>query len=208
MKTVLVEEHTIVDIEKCSGMVLDVGCRHFDFTKAMIAKGYHVISLEADDTVIPWHHRYVCFVQGALVPSCDHREEKTLIRFGNGTANHLSDIVGGLPSDKQENRVMGYSIAGLCSRFDTIWDVVKLDCEGSEYAVLLDWPGPVARQITVEFHEHTNANTEGPEVYDRIMKHLGQWYDVVQHDFSCRHGIRTPNYWDSLFILKPELLKA
>ncbi len=209
MKTELVEEHTIVDLPLCSGKVLDVGCRHFDFTKAMVRKGYQVMCLEADKMVVPCDDPNIHFVHGALVPHYQNRSHKTLITFGNGTANHLTDIGGGRPVDRQERLVIGLSILEMCSLFNNvIWDVVKLDCEGSEYNVLLDWPGVVARQITVEFHEHTNANTQGSNIYTQIIEHLSQWYEVVQHNLFYRHGIGTSNYWDSLFVLKPEFMEC
>ena len=66
------------------------------------------------------------------------------------------------------------SILEIGSKFGAShWDVVKLDCEGAEYDVLLDWPGPIAEQITVEFHEHTGANVKGPDVYREILEQVG-----------------------------------
>ena len=87
------------------------------------------------------------------------------------------------------------------------WDIVKLDCEGAEYEILLDWPGVISRQITVEFHEHTGANSGGEATYKKIIEHLSQWYDVIQHVKgpmyqNGRLMCKAINYWDSLFVLK------
>ncbi len=115
----------------------------------------------------------------------------------------MSDVKGGRPRVREEQQIIGLSVLEIGKLFDVdVWDVVKLDCEGAEYGVLLDWPGPIANQITVEFHEHTGANEKGIEMYQRILRHLKQWYRVIQHETSQEHGIKTPNYWDSLFVLK------
>ena len=34
------------------------------------------------------------------------------------------------------------------------------------------------------------------------VEHLKQWYDVVQHQATVRHGHETPCHWDSLFVLR------
>ncbi len=201
MNTELVAEHTIGCLPLCFGHVLDVGCRRFDFSKAMLNEDYNVVAIEADDEVVPIHHEHLRFGNYALVPEFQNGETQTLIKFGNGTANHLSTI--GVSNSKTTNNVTGMSITAISSKFNVAkWDVVKLDCEGSEYDVLLEWPGPIARQITVEFHEHTAANARGNVVYDDILKHLSQWYDLVQHEMSVRYCIPTPSYYDSLWVLK------
>ena len=203
MKTELVAEHTIACLPEPFGEVLDVGCRLFDFSRAILDRGHHVVAIEADDEVTPVQHAHFRFGNYALVPESQNGVMQTLIKFGNGTANHLLNISGGMPKIRNVNQVFGMSITAISQIFNvTEWGVVKLDCEGSEYDVLLEWPGPIARQITVEFHEHTNANTQGSVVYDDIMKHLSQWYTVVQHVKSVRYCISTPNYYDSLWVLK------
>lgn len=87
------------------------------------------------------------------------------------------------------------------------WEVVKLDCEGAEYEILEEWPGPVARQITVEFHDRLGRNPEAePErYYARLMERIGHWYDVILHRQTRPPWGGLPTYWDSLFVLKQGL---
>ena len=203
MNTELVAEHTIACLPKSSGMVLDVGCRHFDFSKAMLDRGYSVVVVEADDKVVPMKHERFRFGNHALVSETQNGKTQTLVKFGNGTANHLLDVRGEVPKNKTMNLAVGLSITALTELYEVEqWDVIKLDCEGAEYDVLLEWPGSVTQQITVEFHEHTGANVRGKVVYDDILKHLSQWYKVIQHEKSVRHCLSTPNYWDTLLIRK------
>jgi hypothetical protein len=80
------------------------------------------------------------------------------------------------------------------------WDVIKLDCEGSEYDILWNLTGPPATQITVEFHQHTPAR-RSEEFIAELIKKMEQWY-TVQHHKLYGHGFDYQNYWDTLFVLK------
>lgn len=80
------------------------------------------------------------------------------------------------------------------------WDVVKLNIEGAEYDILAEWPGPIARQITVSFHEHTDRRRGDAAITD-IVLHLRKWYYEERHVKDERYCCG-PNFWDSLFVLK------
>jgi hypothetical protein len=82
------------------------------------------------------------------------------------------------------------------------WDAIKLDCEGSEYDILWNLQRPLATQISVEFHQHTEAR-RSEEFVANLVERLQQWYEVRQHGISGRKHSR--NYWDSLFVLKAAL---
>ncbi len=79
------------------------------------------------------------------------------------------------------------------------WDVIKLDCEGSEYDILWSLEHPPATQISVEFHQHTVAR-RSEEFIAELVKKLEQWYVVRGHTLYGHKNSR--NYWDSLFVLK------
>ncbi len=82
------------------------------------------------------------------------------------------------------------------------WDVVKLDCEGSEFGILENWPGPVAEQISIEFHDWTGPwchHVEG-DYYERLFAGPLKDYEVVQHELS-RQG-EGVGHWDSLLRLR------
>jgi hypothetical protein len=85
-------------------------------------------------------------------------------------------------------------------KVDGNWDLIKLNIEGSEYDVLDTWPGPIARQIVVSFHEHT-PRARGRAECDRLIAKISQWYDVQNVVWEKRYGC-SENYWDLLFTLK------
>ena len=84
------------------------------------------------------------------------------------------------------------------------FEIVKLDCEGAEYAILDGWPGPIARQITVEFHDFLGFNPDArPEAYHaRLLAQLSRWYDPVKHVKEAVEWLDEPAYLDSLFVLR------
>ena len=66
---------------------------------------------------------------------------------------------------------------------------LKMNCEGSEAAVILSMTRPYADQITVAFHDRPGRDKSVPigstELYlpsvrDGFIRHLSQWYDYVQ----------------------------
>jgi hypothetical protein len=78
------------------------------------------------------------------------------------------------------------------------WDVIKLNIEGAEYDILDDFPGPIARQIVVSFHEHT-PRARGRAECDRLIAKMGQWYKAFNVVWEKRYCC-SENYWDVLFI--------
>jgi hypothetical protein len=78
-------------------------------------------------------------------------------------------------------------------------DILKLDCEGSEYHILSD-PNfqPIPKQISVEFHMHAHRQLHD-QYYDKCIENLLKWYEPVQHELTQAHGAGF-NYWGSLFV--------
>ena len=78
------------------------------------------------------------------------------------------------------------------------WDLVKLDCEGSEFGILEHWPrGGIAGQITVEFHDFTNHARWNDEYFTWLWTQLPD-YEVVQHEFF-KQG-EAWGHWDTLLV--------
>lgn len=185
-----IAEHTV--LHPLRGPVLDVGARSFAFSREMANRDFFVVAMEPDPTVEDPKDARIRFLQAALYHGNDGR-----MRFSmdaDPQARHLVDDGGDVTVDTM-------NITSVMHKTGVErWGIVKLDCEGAEYQILLEWPGHIADQISVEFHDHVEQRPV--ELYNAILDHLGIWYRIVQHGKSVRHCIATPNYWDSLFVLR------
>lgn len=192
-------DHTI-DIDRLpdAPVVLDVGARGFGFTREVLAlrPAAKVIALEPDPTIgQPGYPGLCVLLHTALV-----HEPYPYVRyvsFSTGEGNFVGDAIVPFSSACM---VPAITITQLMDRLRIKhWDVVKLDCEGSEFGILANWPGPIADQISVEFHDGIMPD-RASEV-PKILEHLAQWYDVVQHERTPIGPGPTWGYWDSLLVL-------
>jgi FkbM family methyltransferase len=120
--------------------------------------------------------------------------------FGNGTGNFIKGIneqPGNTPDRPCENKVVPcITLQDIYNEIGTDIDLLKLDIEGAEYAILENID-PIPRQITVEFHEHTVREMHNIYI-DKIMERLCKFY-------HCNLYIREwpqYKYMDCLFIRK------
>lgn len=219
MNLVCIAEHTIdVDLLTPGGWVLDAGCRNFHFAHHLAERGCRVLAIDADPTVtVPET------IEIGVDKVVTKLNKPTFLNRAIAAENGMRSLV--MHKDPQARYLApsGFSSVGgekveavtvlrwlehvqwldeVAERAKTLqWDVIKLDVEGSEYDILQAWPGPIAKQISIEFHEHVCPRP--PEVYEAVFKHLGQWYDVKQHVKDARFCC-APNWWDSLIILREE----
>jgi hypothetical protein len=165
--------------------VLDVGCRGFAFGDAIRSLRPSAVIHELDIDLLETSRSYTRagLAEAAGLASCSTEPDACW--------RHL--IPG---HDFPVYTIASYSAcAGVAS-----WDVIKLDCEGSEYGILQSFDRPWARQLTVEFHQHTHFRREWSEI-SAIIGRLSQWYTPVQHRLEDQMGLGM-NYWDSLLIAR------
>ena len=173
MRLKRIASHTVdVDLIPHWATVLDVGCRDFDFSQAMANLGAIVHAFDPAPDVLEIASKGIYFHQAAVV--------------GKGLGGPRKIVIAGNGSrldDDAEFPVMAFELESVHQDLGP-FALVKLDCEGSEYGILLTWPGPITRQITVEYHEHTGQGkaVHGEDVYERIAAHLGQWYRLAQDE--------------------------
>jgi FkbM family methyltransferase len=203
VKITTLDEHSF-DLESLSKEypILDVGCRGFSLSKHLVELGYTVVAIDPDPIVKNPNVQGIRFENVALT-SKRLTGTRELTTFGNGTGNYIIT-----PTQQQDRHLV---VAVNCVDIETLsknlsiqhWSAIKLDCEGSEYEILLEWPGPIADQISVEFHEHVpGANPNGDKYFEKMISHLSNWYNVDNFIKEKRHCLATPNYWDVLFTLK------
>jgi hypothetical protein len=179
------QEHTLdTTLLKHGCTVLDIGCRGFafgdDLRKRFRARVYEV---DIDD----------------LGPSTPYYRCGIAASDGFGSVKHHPD-----PSARTliaGTTVPVYTIESFSQRVGVeTWDVIKLDCEGSEYEILWQLQRPPATQLTVEFHQHTDAR-RSEDFMAALIRKLEQWYKVKRHRLYGL-GPASLNYWDSLFVLR------
>ena len=191
---VTIAEHSVDEGYLSGGWVLDAGGRNFEFSREMARRGCKVVAMDPDPTIEAQEIPGVEFVREALAVN---EGERQLVMTRDPQARHLASI----------HEASGECVTVKATSIETImeargiarWDCVKLDIEGGEYSILRAWPGPISKQISIEFHEHCFAVAS--EVYDEIFSHLGQWYRVVRHERDARYGAGM-NFWDSILCLK------
>lgn len=212
----VIDEHTI-DIDLLGGgYVLDIGCGNCEFAKELINQGCKVIGVDPDKRIVPLVDPSFVFIRKAVVAKGVAAELDYVSWVGIGSMNfvmtndiwrapkHWSiDYVQRRSQKSKMYKVETETIESIQKRFSIdCFDAVKLDIEGGEYDILLDWPGPIAKQISVEFHDMlTGANPGGLATHERILSHLSQWYDFVKSDVTTRN-FYVPNMWDALYVLK------
>lgn len=194
--------HTVnLDLLPGAPRVLDVGCRNFDFTRAIlkVRPRAEIVAMDPDRKIVAPDISQMMFIRAALVG--DARNDAPYCSFSTGEANHLV-WNGVIEPDSEVYRVPCYSVGSWVHDFD----VVKLDCEGSEFGILENWPGPVATQISVEFHDGIFPDRCKPLTWDEYFMKLFDGplkdYRVVKHRRSAVGPAATWGYWDSLLVLK------
>lgn len=162
--------------------ILDAGCRGMEFAKYMLDKGYRVISMDIDKL---GHDGYLRVALGGELKRVGINKTKdpqaTCICAGNDIA------CWDLPMVCQYAQV-------------NMFDLIKMDIEGSEYEVIMSMNRAYAKQLSIEFHLHTGAYKDADmTIMENKLVALG--YFPVSHDLTKQHGMGF-NYWDSLWILK------
>lgn len=162
--------------------ILDLGSRGFLFCDHMRSLGHKVTPVDIDDFPERTYYRLAITGQDGRVGI--HRNsdtQATRVKAGNDllsmTLETFSNSVG-----------------------IEMWDLIKMDVEGSEYDIIMGFKKPPAKQISVEFHLHTGVYFM--DAMQKMELHLGfLGYEAVKHERTEAHGAGF-NYWDSLFVLK------
>ncbi len=186
------------------GTVIDVGAAgdpggEFEFARRCLAAGAeHVIAVDplfCGQPVRP--PAKVTVVRAAVVPyPLPHWECLVVTHPPKGS--YLGRFPPARPECQLARRLQApvVDLEELMSRFRlNRAALIKMDCEGAEGPILKSWPGPVADQVSVEFHDHLGFPGDPPD-------HFLQWYRPVRHRAYRRRG--RVAHWDSLFVLKDQ----
>lgn len=194
--------HTVdLDLLPDTPTVLDVGCRWFDFAQNILdaRPAARVICMDPAPDVPGPQLTSANFLRAALVGSGNAKQHLAHYSTGEG------DFLG------EPRHYPGWDIQPTFHEVDCLnihevmmltgvehFDLVKLDCEGSEFAILENWPGPIATQISVEFHDWNKPQYRRDAYFEMLFRRLPE-YRVVQHELS-KQGTGW-GHWDTLLTL-------
>jgi hypothetical protein len=185
MQIEVIDNHSVAVNLLTGGQVLDAGARGFEFSKWFAMRGHRVYAQDPSPDISDPCIENMVFVNSALV-AFKNRFNVRLDKTGDPGAWFVSE--SGFPVPCQTTPDL--------ARHQ--WDVIKLNIEGSEYDILDEWPGPIARQVVVSFHEHT-PRARGRADCDRLIAKMSEWYKAFNVVWEKRYCC-AENYWDLLFI--------
>ena len=198
--------HTIdVDLLPESGWVLDVGCRDLIFAREILKLRGAMIVLAFDpapDVEVP-DMPGVAFARTAVVGK-DFSGPRYSVGQGEECRLLTHPGVTGAPE------VCCVPIASLVQGGENAvgawlpiqYALVKLDCEGSEFDILENWPGPIAQQISVEFHDYMDPRRWNDRYFADLFAGPLRDYRVLQHEATRVGPNATASHWDSLLVLR------
>lgn len=185
--------------------VLDVGCRGFDFTQGIrgLRPGAFIYALDPDPAIVKPEHVGCVHLKLAMV---HHTRGRSRYATGStGEGNFLTEVLSHndytiIDVDTISTQEM---TALLPPAANGRWDLVKLDAEGSEFGILENWPGPIARQLSIEFHDYDRRWKYPDSYYEALFARLGTFgYRVVKHELSDISGRGAIGFWDSVILLE------
>lgn len=176
-----VAEHTYDEtlLPEREAMILDAGCGDFEFMEHFVKQGHNVLAVDIRD-----------FGKYAW---------RLAITGKNGRVGIKHDSDGQATKVVDGDEIRSYTIQEFARINDIeMFDLIKLDIEGSEIDAILAMTRPMGRQITVEFHMHCGQKREDVDKAVDYLHSLG--YITVQHELTDQHCAGF-NYWNSLFKL-------
>lgn len=201
-------EHSIdVDLLPERPMVLDVGARDFEFDRELLKLRPEatIIALEPDPAVEDPRLSGVVFLNAAMTG----RDVERVVWQGPGEGAYICENRGdpgyglGVRDAKNSVSVENFTVEGLARRFAVErFDLVKLDCEGSEFGILEAWPGPIARQLSVEFHDTVNPSRWDGAYFARLFSGPLRDYEVRLFEVTPLGPRPSYGHWDSVFSLR------
>lgn len=195
----VIDNHS-VDLERLTdGPVLDVGCRGFRFAKFFAERGHMVYALDPDLEVQDPKIPNVVYTRYALVGGA--AMDGKLVMTADPEARYV--VERGALVDLPTRNVQCIGLAQITPEKGALWDLIKLNCEGAEFDLLNSWPGPIARQIVVSFHEHVGTAKRGEKAVNELIERMTRWYDVLRHEWDERYCAGR-NAWDTVLALRGE----
>jgi hypothetical protein len=188
-----IDNHTIMpDLLNAGSTVLDVGSRDYRFAMGIYEQiGCKIICLDPDPEVKePPSNTGIKLIRAALVAEREN-PHKNLVLTGDPEARYLIDQNQATQWPQVPVHTITLGMIGYVN-------LIKLNCEGSEYEILREIDRPICDQVSFSMHEHTSFR-QGKDKCDQILKHLEKWYKIVVGEWEARYCAGV-SYWDVLAV--------
>lgn len=170
----VIAEHSVdLSLLPKNAIILDGGCRGFEFSNYFRELGHQVLAFDIDMLEGNYIRAALGLNDGWCSVNKTNDPQATHTILGNDTKIHKIESLGK-------------------------FDLIKLDIEGDEYEILKHSEHPMAKQLSIEFHAHCGKQTK--EQLDELLIYLSQYYNITA-TWESRYGAGF-NYWDVLFIAK------
>lgn len=205
MELIDISGHTICPEKLSDGVIIDIGCRSFNFTSHPLFNGKKKYCIDPDEDIFSAESGKF-YDQTNQTNLCLAISDKTgeTTYYPNGEATMIREVD---PDPTFEHIDKKYSKKCKTITMDDLYeitgknvDVLKLDCEGAEYIILGETFKPIPKQITCEFHHHCVPELH-KQKYQEIIERLSEHYEMHNAVWEQRHGCGY-NFWDTLFIKK------
>lgn len=187
MRTTTIDGHTFAPEYLRNGWVIDAGCRGWRFAygvnnyfiEGLDHNSVYALDIEDFDSteIKSIAKRPVKFKHAALMSKPGEIEA---YYFGNGTGNFVKGIndppYNGPDRPCETKKVQAITLQDIYGDIGTDIDLLKMDIEGSEYEIMMGME-PIPKQISVEFHEHTNKKLHNQYI-EEILHRLHKWYHI------------------------------
>lgn len=185
-----IAEHNVdVSLLPEHAVIADLGCLNFIFCDEMRRRGHIVYPVDIQD-LSPRVHYQIAITDYDGYGYVLHNNDKQATMFSQfDQKNVRSERIKcrTLESFKRELQI-------------EMFDLIKMDVEGSELQIIMSLDSPPAKQLSVEFHMHTGVYGD-EEVYQMVSHLRRMGYEIASHEKTSQHGL-PPNFWSSLFILR------
>jgi FkbM family methyltransferase len=201
-------EHSIdVDLLPESPVVFDVGCRGFEFDHELLKlrPKARIFAVDADPAIKQPDEPRIHFVHCAIT----ERPTPHVLWQGDGDGAYICSKPGepgygwGVHDVTKSAEVPNTTITDFMEAFEiNHFDVIKLDIEGSEFGILESWPGPIAEQISIEFHDFIDRNRWNDAYFEKLFAGPLKDYNVALFGLTPLGPGNSLGHWDTLLVRK------
>lgn len=183
-------EHTVdMDLLPEKALILDLGCFGMEFTNYFRELGHTVHAVDIQELDGDYHRCAITDYNGF----CD------IVTSDDPQSTKIKAIWSAPKIDTEKYIPCCTLDMYMTMKNVNMYDLIKMDIEGSEYGVIMSLTKAPAKQISLEMHLHTGTYLMG-EVIEMEIKLESLGYKNVYRDYSDKH-CAGKNIWDSLWVL-------